>query len=59
MKKLRSDMVGVADEFGRQLFNELDYVKEAYNCKRFKVLLQISIHVLWQSVLASLLRDVL
>lgn len=36
-KKLRSDMVGVADEFGRQLFNELDYVKEAYNCIRFKV----------------------
>ncbi|CAM9507589.1 unnamed protein product [Ectocarpus fasciculatus] len=37
-KKLRSDMVGVADEFGRQLFNELDYVKEAYNCIRFKEL---------------------
>lgn len=37
VKKLRSDMVGVADEFGRQLFNELDYVKEAYNCLRFKV----------------------
>lgn len=36
-KKLRSDMVGVADEFGKQLFNELDYVKEAYNCIRFKV----------------------
>lgn len=37
-KKLRSDMVGVADEFGKQLFNELDYVKEAYNCIRFKEL---------------------
>ncbi|CAM9610565.1 unnamed protein product, partial [Discosporangium mesarthrocarpum] len=37
-KKLRSDLVGVADEFGRQLFNELDYVKEAYNCIRFKEL---------------------
>eukprot|EP00752_Nemacystus_decipiens_P012504 g11075.t1 len=37
-KKLRSDMVGVADEFGRQLFNELDYVQEAYNCIRFKEL---------------------
>lgn len=36
-KKLRSDMVGVADEFGRQLFNELDYIQEAYNCIRFKV----------------------
>ncbi|CAM9926003.1 unnamed protein product [Ascophyllum nodosum] len=38
VKKLRSDMVGVADEFGRQLFNELDYVQEAYNCVRFKEL---------------------
>ncbi|CAM9633020.1 unnamed protein product, partial [Phaeothamnion confervicola] len=27
-KKLRSDVVGIADEFGAQLFNELDYEQE-------------------------------
>jgi len=28
--------VGVADEFGKQLFAELDYRQEARNAKRFK-----------------------
>ncbi|CAM9686993.1 unnamed protein product [Chrysoparadoxa australica] len=34
-KKLNTDMVGVCDEFGKQLFGELDYEQEARNCKRF------------------------
>ena len=37
-KKLRSDMVGIADEFGAQLYEELNYVQEAHNCQRFKEL---------------------
>eukprot|EP01038_Epipyxis_sp_PR26KG_P010580 gene10580-14211_t len=35
-KKLRSDLVGIADEFGKQLYNELNYRQEAKNCERFK-----------------------
>lgn len=35
-KKLRSDLVGIADEFGIQLYNELNYVQEASNCQKFK-----------------------
>jgi predicted unusual protein kinase regulating ubiquinone biosynthesis (AarF/ABC1/UbiB family) len=37
-KKLRTDMVGVADEFGSQLFQELDYIAEGQNAVRFKEL---------------------
>ena len=28
----------IADQFGMQLFGELDYVREAYNCERFREL---------------------
>jgi predicted unusual protein kinase regulating ubiquinone biosynthesis (AarF/ABC1/UbiB family) len=34
--KLRSDMLGIANEFGVQLFSELNYTQEALNCIRFK-----------------------
>lgn len=34
--KLRSDLVGIVDVFGSQLFKELDYEQEARNCLRFK-----------------------
>jgi predicted unusual protein kinase regulating ubiquinone biosynthesis (AarF/ABC1/UbiB family) len=37
-RKLRSDLVGIVDEFGKQLFYELNYVQEAKNCNRFKSL---------------------
>jgi predicted unusual protein kinase regulating ubiquinone biosynthesis (AarF/ABC1/UbiB family) len=37
-KNLKSDLVGIADEFGSQLFNELNYFQEARNCRRFKQL---------------------
>lgn len=37
-KGLRSDLVAIADLFGAQLFNELNYDKEARNCDRFKQL---------------------
>eukprot|EP00186_Timspurckia_oligopyrenoides_P003664 CAMPEP_0182451634 /NCGR_PEP_ID=MMETSP1172-20130603/43824_1 /TAXON_ID=708627 /ORGANISM="Timspurckia oligopyrenoides, Strain CCMP3278" /LENGTH=595 /DNA_ID=CAMNT_0024649417 /DNA_START=319 /DNA_END=2107 /DNA_ORIENTATION=- len=36
--KLRSDLVAIIDEFGMKLFDELNYVKEARNCARFKQL---------------------
>ena len=32
------DLVGIADAFGQQLFGELDYVREANNCERFREL---------------------
>lgn len=32
------DLTGIADQFGRQLFSELDYVHEASNGERFKAL---------------------
>jgi predicted unusual protein kinase regulating ubiquinone biosynthesis (AarF/ABC1/UbiB family) len=32
------DVVGIADQFGMQLFGELDYVREANNCERFREL---------------------
>jgi hypothetical protein len=35
-KKLRSNLVGIVDEFGAQLYNELNYRQEAKNCQRFK-----------------------
>jgi predicted unusual protein kinase regulating ubiquinone biosynthesis (AarF/ABC1/UbiB family) len=37
-KKLRSDLVGVVDQFGNQLFSELNYVSEARNCMKFREL---------------------
>mmetsp|Transcript_8954 Transcript_8954/g.14783 ORF Transcript_8954/g.14783 Transcript_8954/m.14783 type:complete len:774 (-) Transcript_8954:422-2743(-) len=32
------DLVSIADTFGMQLFGELDYVREAQNCERFRAL---------------------
>ena len=32
------DIVAIADTFGMQLFGELDYVREAKNCERFREL---------------------
>ena len=37
-KKLRSNLVGIVDVFGSQLFKELDYVQEAENCLKFREL---------------------
>ena len=37
-KKLRSNLVGIVDVFGSQLFKELDYVQEAQNCLKFREL---------------------
>jgi predicted unusual protein kinase regulating ubiquinone biosynthesis (AarF/ABC1/UbiB family) len=34
--KLKSDMLGIANEFGSQLFGELNYTQEALNCMKFK-----------------------
>lgn len=33
--KLRSDVVGIVDEFATRLWEELDYLNEADNCERF------------------------
>ena len=39
LNKIRSgELVGIADSFGMQLFGELDYVREANNCDRFRQL---------------------
>lgn len=35
---LRSDLVGIVDEFGSRLWEELDYLSEARNTERFKEL---------------------
>jgi predicted unusual protein kinase regulating ubiquinone biosynthesis (AarF/ABC1/UbiB family) len=35
---LSGDLPQIADAFGMQLFGELDYVREANNCERFKAL---------------------
>jgi predicted unusual protein kinase regulating ubiquinone biosynthesis (AarF/ABC1/UbiB family) len=32
------NLVGIADQFGMQLFGELDYIREANNCERFREL---------------------
>lgn len=37
-KNLRTDTVGIADQFGSQLFSELNYTQEAENCNLFKEL---------------------
>jgi predicted unusual protein kinase regulating ubiquinone biosynthesis (AarF/ABC1/UbiB family) len=34
--KLRSDLEGMVDEFGKSLFEEMDYIHEANNAKRSK-----------------------
>ena len=34
-KNLRSDLVGIADEFGIQLYNELNYNQEGNNAQKF------------------------
>ena len=34
--KLRSDLVKIADEFGSQIYKELNYEEEAGNCLKFK-----------------------
>lgn len=39
------DIVAIADTFGMQLFGELDYVREAKNCERFREL-----YGLWDDV---------
>ena len=39
LSKIRGgDLIGIADTFGEQLFGELDYVREAQNCDRFREL---------------------
>ncbi len=35
---LRTDLVGIVDEFGGRLWEELDYVREADNCDKFRQL---------------------
>lgn len=37
-KKLRSDLVAIADEFGCQIYKELNYIEEAENCVKFGTL---------------------
>jgi len=37
-KRLRSNLVAIADEFGAQLWAELNYTQEACNCMKFKEL---------------------
>ena len=34
--KLRSNLVAIADEFGSQIYSELNYEQEARNCLRFR-----------------------
>ncbi|MEO1148784.1 MAG: AarF/ABC1/UbiB kinase family protein [Cyanobacteria bacterium J06638_22] len=35
IKRVRSDLVGIMDEFGARIFEEMDYAHEAYNAERF------------------------
>ncbi|HEY9648847.1 MAG TPA: AarF/ABC1/UbiB kinase family protein, partial [Chroococcidiopsis sp.] len=35
IKRLRSDLVGIMDEFGARIFEEMDYTKEGQNAERF------------------------
>lgn len=35
VKQVRSDLVGILDEFGGRLFEELDYINEGENAERF------------------------
>jgi predicted unusual protein kinase regulating ubiquinone biosynthesis (AarF/ABC1/UbiB family) len=34
-KQIRSDLVGIADEFGARIFEEMDYTQEGRNAERF------------------------
>lgn len=35
IKRVRSDLVGILDEFGGRLFEEMDYIQEGENAERF------------------------
>ena len=35
IKKVRSDLVGILDEFGDRIFEEMDYINEGENAERF------------------------
>ena len=35
-KKFNTNLVGIADQFGSQLYEELNYIQECNNCNRFK-----------------------
>jgi predicted unusual protein kinase regulating ubiquinone biosynthesis (AarF/ABC1/UbiB family) len=35
IKKIRSDLVGIMDEFATRIFEEMDYTQEAHNAERF------------------------
>jgi predicted unusual protein kinase regulating ubiquinone biosynthesis (AarF/ABC1/UbiB family) len=35
VKRVRSDLVGIADEFGARIFEEMDYNHEGHNAERF------------------------
>lgn len=37
-RNLRSDLPGIVDEFGQTLFEELDYIHEAANARKFRKL---------------------
>mgnify|MGYP006269541445 CR=1 FL=1 len=38
IKRLRSDLVGIMDEFSERIFEEMNYAYEGYNAERFKEL---------------------
>jgi predicted unusual protein kinase regulating ubiquinone biosynthesis (AarF/ABC1/UbiB family) len=50
------DLPQIADAFGMQLFGELDYVREANNCERFKALYRYWNDILVPSACTSLTR---
>jgi predicted unusual protein kinase regulating ubiquinone biosynthesis (AarF/ABC1/UbiB family) len=35
LKQVRSDLVGIMDEFGSRIFEEMDYTQEGHNAERF------------------------
>jgi predicted unusual protein kinase regulating ubiquinone biosynthesis (AarF/ABC1/UbiB family) len=35
VKRVRSDLVGIMDEFGARIFEEMDYTQEGHNAERF------------------------
>lgn len=35
LKQVRSDLVGIMDEFGARIFEEMDYTQEGHNAERF------------------------
>ena len=35
VKRIRSDLVGIMDEFGTRIFEEMDYTQEGHNAERF------------------------